>query len=181
MSKKRKRKKVLTICGLKFLLQVLNWLAYDSSLHWFDWITIRSLTTVLFNFFPELTAPPIQLSSTPYSSLRQLYYQSKRYCPVLVAQEGSALWGITLATALLLDQNWTIPFGLIVQACRKAAPTESQTAKHVVRLPSHPANYFRCGALPRMNFSRRNTFYDPSTHVLFPGPSSWFALCTRHL
>ena len=33
---------------------------------------------------------------------------------VLVAQEGSALWGNTLATALLHDLNWTIPFGLIV-------------------------------------------------------------------
>ena len=43
-----------------------------------------------------------------------MYYQSKRYCPVLVAQEGSALWGNTLATALLHDQNATIPFGLIV-------------------------------------------------------------------
>jgi len=42
------------------------------------------------------------------------YYQSKRYCAVLIALEGSALWGNTLATALLHDQNWTIPFGLIV-------------------------------------------------------------------
>jgi len=43
-----------------------------------------------------------------------MYYQSKKYCPVLVAQEGSAIWGNTLATALLHDQNRTIPFGLIV-------------------------------------------------------------------
>ena len=42
------------------------------------------------------------------------YYQSIRYCPVLIAQEGSALWGNTLTTALLHDQNRTIPFGLIV-------------------------------------------------------------------
>ena len=42
------------------------------------------------------------------------YWQSKRYSPVLVALKGSALWGNTLATALLHDQNWTIPFGLIV-------------------------------------------------------------------
>jgi len=41
------------------------------------------------------------------------HYQSKNYCPVLVAQEGSALWGNTLATALLHDQNRTIPFGLM--------------------------------------------------------------------
>jgi len=32
----------------------------------------------------------------------------------VVALEGSALWGNTLATALLHGQNWTIPFGLIV-------------------------------------------------------------------
>jgi len=34
----------------------------------------------------------------------------------LVALEGSASWGNTLVTALLHDQNWTIPFGLIVQS-----------------------------------------------------------------
>jgi len=45
-----------------------------------------------------------------------LYYQFKRYCPVLVALEGSALWSNTYATALLHDQNRTIPFGLIVQS-----------------------------------------------------------------
>jgi len=33
----------------------------------------------------------------------------------LVVQQGSALSGNTLATALLHDQNRTIPFGLIVQ------------------------------------------------------------------
>ena len=38
----------------------------------------------------------------------------QRYCPVLNALEGSALWGNTLATAFLHDQNRTIPFGLIV-------------------------------------------------------------------
>jgi len=43
---------------------------------------------------------------------------TKRYCPVLVAQEGSALWRNTLATALLQDQNRTIPFGLIVRCPR---------------------------------------------------------------
>ena len=32
----------------------------------------------------------------------------------VLSEEGSALWGNTLATALLHDQNWTIPFGLIV-------------------------------------------------------------------
>jgi len=34
-----------------------------------------------------------------------LYQQSKRYCPFLVALEGSTLWDITLATALLHDQT----------------------------------------------------------------------------
>ena len=43
-----------------------------------------------------------------------LYFRPKRYCPVLVAQEGSALWGNTLTTALLHDLNRTIPFGTIV-------------------------------------------------------------------
>jgi len=43
----------------------------------------------------------------------ELTYQSKRYCPVLVALEGSALWGNTLTTALLHYLNRTIPFGLI--------------------------------------------------------------------
>jgi len=47
--------------------------------------------------------------------LGPLYYCPKRYCPVLVAQEGSALWGNTSTTALLHDQNRTILFGLIVQ------------------------------------------------------------------
>ena len=42
------------------------------------------------------------------------YYQSKTYCPVLVAQEGSTLWGSILITALLHDQNRTIPYGLLV-------------------------------------------------------------------
>jgi len=43
--------------------------------------------------------------------------QSKMNCPVLVAQEGSALWRNTLATAtaLLHDHNSTIPLGLIEQ------------------------------------------------------------------
>ena len=43
-----------------------------------------------------------------------MYYRPKRYCPVLVAQEGSALWGNTLTTALLHDLNRTIPFGTVV-------------------------------------------------------------------
>jgi len=37
------------------------------------------------------------------------------YCPVLVTQEGSALWGNTFATALLHDPKRTIPFELMVQ------------------------------------------------------------------
>jgi len=45
---------------------------------------------------------------------RLMYYRSKRYCPVLVAHEGSALWGNTLTTALLHELNRTIPFGTIV-------------------------------------------------------------------
>jgi len=51
--------------------------------------------------------------------LNSLYYRPKRYCPVLVAQEGSALWGNTLTTALLHDLNWTIPFGTIVISVQK--------------------------------------------------------------
>ena len=42
------------------------------------------------------------------------YYRPKRYGPVLVAQEGSALRANTMTTALWHDQNRTIPFGLIV-------------------------------------------------------------------
>jgi len=44
------------------------------------------------------------------------YYCPKRYwdIPVLDIYEGSALWGNTLTTALLHDQNRTIHFGLIV-------------------------------------------------------------------
>jgi len=38
------------------------------------------------------------------------YYQSKRYCLLLFVQEGSALWGDTLATTLLHDQKRTISF-----------------------------------------------------------------------
>ena len=34
-------------------------------------------------------------------------------------QEGSAVRGNTLATALLLDQNWTLLFRLIVQSSTK--------------------------------------------------------------
>jgi len=48
-----------------------------------------------------------------------MYYRPKRYCPVLVAQEGSPLWGNTLTTALLNDLNRTILFGTIVQSIRK--------------------------------------------------------------
>jgi len=51
-----------------------------------------------------------------------VYYQSKGYCPVLVVQQGSALWGNTLATALLHDQNQTIPLGLIVQISSEVLP-----------------------------------------------------------
>ena len=47
-----------------------------------------------------------------------VYYQSRRYCPALVAQKDSALWEYTLTTALLCHQNRTIPFGLIVQSLR---------------------------------------------------------------
>jgi len=43
-----------------------------------------------------------------------MYYQSKRYCPVLDRQEGSALWGNTLTNTLLHDLNRTKPFGTIV-------------------------------------------------------------------
>jgi len=43
-----------------------------------------------------------------------VYYQSKRYYPVLVVQKDFALWGNTPATALLRNQNLTVPFGLIV-------------------------------------------------------------------
>jgi len=38
-------------------------------------------------------------------SCLELYYQSKRYCPVLVALEDFAFWGNTLATALLLKER----------------------------------------------------------------------------
>jgi len=48
-----------------------------------------------------------------YRQLQQ-YFQSQRYFVVLVAQKCSAIWGKTLAAALLYDQNQTIPFGLIV-------------------------------------------------------------------
>jgi len=50
----------------------------------------------------------------PLPPKKAQYYQSKSFCPVPVAQESSALWRNTLATALLLDQNRKIPFGLIV-------------------------------------------------------------------
>jgi len=41
-------------------------------------------------------------------------YRPKRFCLVLVAQEGFAWWGNTLTTALLHDLNRAIPFGTIV-------------------------------------------------------------------
>jgi len=47
-------------------------------------------------------------------SLSWVYYRPKRYCPILVTLEGSALWRNTLATVLLHDQNWIIPLGLVV-------------------------------------------------------------------
>jgi len=46
---------------------------------------------------------------------RERYYRPKMFCPALVTQEGSALWGNTLTTALLHDLNRTIPFGTILQ------------------------------------------------------------------
>ena len=54
-------------------------------------------------------------------SSKALYNQSKRYCPVLDLQEGSALWG--LAPALLHDQTWTITFRLIVP-CGETSETK---------------------------------------------------------
>jgi len=73
---------------------------------------------------PEVARPPtsviiLTLCETPFSSLlfpftAITYNQSKRYCPVAVAIEGSALWRNTLATALLHDRNRTVFFGLIV-------------------------------------------------------------------
>jgi len=45
------------------------------------------------------------------------HYQTKRYCPFVVALEGSVLWGNILFTAFLHGQNRTTPFGLIVHQC----------------------------------------------------------------
>jgi len=70
----------------------------------------HKLITLLFRF----TSIPKTGMGLPKSGIIFfLYYQSKRYCPVLVAQEGSALWGSTLATTLLHDLNRTIPFGVM--------------------------------------------------------------------
>jgi len=41
------------------------------------------------------------------------YYRSKKYCPVLVAQNGFRLLGKYIDIALLRDQNRKIRFGLI--------------------------------------------------------------------
>jgi len=70
---------------------------------------------------PDFAAAP--LGCQP-SLICRAHYQFRRYCPVLVALEGSALRRNTLATALLHDQNRTIPFGLIVvplggRGCRR--------------------------------------------------------------
>jgi len=56
-----------------------------------------------------------------------LYYRPKRYRPVLVAQEGSALWGNTLTTALLHDLNRTI-------LCLHDVPSLSLTLRFLARL-----------------------------------------------
>ena len=70
---------------------------------------------LVFIFFPY----PVTTGSTDLFCLIWLlsvllYYRPKRYCPVLVAQEWSALWGNTVTNALWHDQNRTIPFALIV-------------------------------------------------------------------
>ena len=56
----------------------------------------------------------------------------KKYCTVLVALEGSVLWGNTLTTALLHDQNRTILFGLIVPYYfyRRQARGSASGARH---------------------------------------------------
>ena len=57
----------------------------------------------------------------------RVYFQSKRYCLVLVALEGSALWGNTLTTALLHDLNRTIPIGTIEPSKKWWYPYEDDT------------------------------------------------------
>jgi len=55
----------------------------------------------------------------------------QRYCPVLVTLEGSALWRNTFATALLHDQNWTIPLGLIVHAAEPSVRSSAARWRRV--------------------------------------------------
>jgi len=51
-------------------------------------------------------------SDTPQGMLHDLYYQSKRYCPVPDVQKGGVQC-ISKTRAFLRDQNRTISFGLI--------------------------------------------------------------------
>jgi len=62
---------------------------------------------------PDRHLRTVNLNSDPVSVkalCSHSYYRSKRYFPLLVVQEGFALWGNALTTALFHDHNWTIPF-----------------------------------------------------------------------
>jgi len=105
--------------------------AYYQKLHEVMQELQKDLTRYVLYVFTSACGPTVKirrmgLSSCAFSGCRSFpitgvssslvpkYLQYKRYCPVLVALEGSALWGNTLPTALSHDQNWTVPFGLIV-------------------------------------------------------------------
>jgi len=57
--------------------------------------------------FLECPFLPVRLKFKRVATLKErvLSVQKVKKCPVVVAQEGSGLWGITVTTPLLFDQN----------------------------------------------------------------------------
>jgi len=65
-----------------------------------------------------LRPPPRAVSIASEGAPRRLpsmCYQSKKYCPVLVVQQGGGHYISRLGGAFQRDQNRTIPFGLLVR------------------------------------------------------------------
>ena len=98
------------------------------------------------------------------------YYRPKRYCPVLVAQEGSALWGNTLTTALLHDLNRTIPFETIVQPSVLAMLDELTAQKSFWR--NFLGNYWLKTALKSPQVTFADSFLWTETYPTWKSCSS---------
>jgi len=67
--------------------------------------------------------------------LQKVYYQSKRYCPVLVVQQGGGQFTSLHDEALQRDQNRTIPFGTIVPKWKRKGANGPSKNSSTVSVP----------------------------------------------